>query len=461
MREKSFKVYIFRLLKAIHSNIHITKPSVEAIDSIIRVTADKIMDRALILTNGDNKKTISSTEIKTAAGMVLPDSLSKEFEQLATNALNKFWDSENERKKQPVEKAQTRESRCGLIFSVSAAEKYIRRFGQIGYNVAASAPIYLAAILEGLSRKLLDISGTITKDHKKITITIRHIFLALTSEKLLQFMDTLGIVFLGGGVEPQNIQNKQHKRIRRAKRETNANEPKPHRWRPGTKTVLQIRRLQKSGKLLMQHAPFNRLVREIAVKYVSDPNLSLRFTSDFFTALQSFTEDRLTQLMKQSNSVATHAGRETVYARDVKLVCDLFGFHLSDTLPSYQTNIPEAALRQMALRAGIKRFGECSCDSYRTYMIQILENQLCDIVACAVHHKIQTLNTKLLLEAMSMKKIFPTITPHKRKVGGRKGASRTNSKVVEPEIEPKKENEIEEPQLSDVEEEPIPKEQIV
>lgn len=42
---------------------------------------------------------------------------------------------------------------------------------------------------------------------------------------------------------------------------------KPHRFRPGTVALREIRRYQKSTELLMRKAPFQRLVREISQDY--------------------------------------------------------------------------------------------------------------------------------------------------------------------------------------------------
>jgi hypothetical protein len=46
---------------------------------------------------------------------------------------------------------------------------------------------------------------------------------------------------------------------------------KPHRFRPGTVALREIRRYQKSTELLIRKLPFQRLVREIAQDFkVSD-----------------------------------------------------------------------------------------------------------------------------------------------------------------------------------------------
>ena len=57
---------------------------------------------------------------------------------------------------------------------------------------------------------------------------------------------------------------------------------KPHRFRPGTVALREIRRYQKSTELLIRKLPFQRLVREIAQDFKTD----LRFQSAAIGALQ-------------------------------------------------------------------------------------------------------------------------------------------------------------------------------
>lgn len=57
---------------------------------------------------------------------------------------------------------------------------------------------------------------------------------------------------------------------------------KPHRYRPGTVALREIRRFQKSTELLIRKLPFQRLVREIAQDFKTD----LRFQSAAVGALQ-------------------------------------------------------------------------------------------------------------------------------------------------------------------------------
>ncbi len=56
---------------------------------------------------------------------------------------------------------------------------------------------------------------------------------------------------------------------------------KPHRFRPGTVALREIRKFQKSTELLIRKLPFQRLVREIAQEVKAD----LRFQSQAVLAL--------------------------------------------------------------------------------------------------------------------------------------------------------------------------------
>ena len=62
---------------------------------------------------------------------------------------------------------------------------------------------------------------------------------------------------------------------------------KPHRYRPGTVALREIRRYQKSTELLIRKLPFQRLVREIAQDFKTD----LRFQSAAIGALQVRNEN--------------------------------------------------------------------------------------------------------------------------------------------------------------------------
>jgi len=90
---------------------------------------------------------------------------------------------------------------------------------------------------------------------------------------------------------------------------------KPHRFRPGTVALREIRRFQKSTELLIRKLPFQRLVREIASEFKND----LRFQSSAVLALQEAAESYLVGLFEDTNLCAIHAKRVTIMPKDMQL----------------------------------------------------------------------------------------------------------------------------------------------
>ncbi len=90
---------------------------------------------------------------------------------------------------------------------------------------------------------------------------------------------------------------------------------KPHRYRPGTVALREIRRYQKSTEALIANAPFKRLVREIATDFRSD----IRFQEKAVAALQEASEAYLTGLFADTNLCAIHGKRVTIMPKDIQL----------------------------------------------------------------------------------------------------------------------------------------------
>ena len=77
---------------------------------------------------------------------------------------------------------------------------------------------------------------------------------------------------------------------------------KPHRFRPGTVALREIRRFQKSTDLLIRRLPFQRLVREIAQEFKSD----LRFQTSAVQAIQEAAEACLVGLFVCAPLIVEH-----------------------------------------------------------------------------------------------------------------------------------------------------------
>ncbi|CAL2044656.1 unnamed protein product [Caenorhabditis brenneri] len=112
---------------------------------------------------------------------------------------------------------------------------------------------------------------------------------------------------------------------------------KPHRYRPGTVALREIRRYQKSTELLIRKLPFQRLVREIAQDFKTD----LRFQSSAVMALQEAAEAYLVGLFEDTNLCAIHAKRVTIMPKDIQLARRIRG-ELSWSIGMTLQNVNEA-----------------------------------------------------------------------------------------------------------------------
>ncbi|KAI2645617.1 Histone H2B [Labeo rohita] len=236
-------------------------------------------------------------------------------------------------------KTKTRSSRAGLQFPVGRVHRLLRK-GNYGERVGAGAPVYLAAVLEYLTAEILELAGNAARDNKKTRIIPRHLQLAVRNDEELNKL-LGGVTIAQGGVLP-NIQAKLFQTMARtkqtARKSTGGKAPrkqlatkaarksapatggvkKPHRYRPGTVALREIRRYQKSTELLIRKLPFQRLVREIAQDFKTD----LRFQSSAVMALQEASEAYLVGLFEDTNLCAIHAKRFVVNGRTLIVVSE-------------------------------------------------------------------------------------------------------------------------------------------
>jgi len=102
-----------------------------------------------------------------------------------------------------------------------------------------------------------------------------------------------------------------------AKKSTSTNlvEKKHRRFRPGTVALKEIRRYQKTTELLIKHAPFQRLVKEISSGIKND----FRYQAAALSALQEGCEAYIVGLFEDTNLCCIHAKRVTIMPRDMQL----------------------------------------------------------------------------------------------------------------------------------------------
>ena len=107
----------------------------------------------------------------------------------------------------------------------------------------------------------------------------------------------------------------QHRREKIHEARMQGRQVKPHRYRPGTAALKDIRHFQKNTALLIRKLPFQRLVREITQDFKTD----LRFQSAAILCLQEAVEAYLVRLFDDANLCAIHTRRVTIMPRDIQL----------------------------------------------------------------------------------------------------------------------------------------------
>ncbi|XP_040500569.1 histone H3.1-like [Ursus maritimus] len=206
---------------------------------------------------------------------------------------------------------------------------------------------------------------------------------------------------------------------------------KPHRYRPGTVALREIRRYQKSTELLIRKLPFQRLVREIAQDFKTD----LRFQSSAVMALQEACEAYLVGLFEDTNLCAIHAKRVTIMPKDIQLARRIRGERASllcfvtccwfaprkamsgrgkggkglgkggakrhrKVLRDNIQGITKPAIRRLARRGGVKRISGLIYEETRGVLKVFLENVIRDAVTYTEHAKRKTVTAMDVVYAL-------------------------------------------------------------
>jgi histone H3 len=95
---------------------------------------------------------------------------------------------------------------------------------------------------------------------------------------------------------------------------------KPHCWRPGTVAAREVHKFQKTTNLLIRKAPFQHLVRKIALKFGKS---DLQMQSTAVLALQEAAEYFMVDVFNNTNLCTVHGKRVTIKLKDLVLACHI------------------------------------------------------------------------------------------------------------------------------------------
>ena len=98
---------------------------------------------------------------------------------------------------------------------------------------------------------------------------------------------------------------------------------KPRRFKPGTVSLREIKRYQKSTALLIPKTSFQRVVKEIIQDRLGHGHL--RIQSAALGALQESAEAFLVRVLDDTNLCAVHCNRVTIKPKDMQLAQRISG----------------------------------------------------------------------------------------------------------------------------------------
>lgn len=93
---------------------------------------------------------------------------------------------------------------------------------------------------------------------------------------------------------------------------------RPHRFRPGTRAMIEIRQQQRQMDKAVPRRTFVRIVREIMHEISAEKGEPWRISARLFDALEEESERFVTQLFESATLLSMARGRKTLTPADIR-----------------------------------------------------------------------------------------------------------------------------------------------
>ena len=317
-RTRFYEIYLTKLLKQVSGENGITSNSKQQLNSILCSITRLVSTKVNELTEMARKKTMSEKEVVSALTILFPGDLGKGMTTMCDQSVENYRDDD-------ASKGIARQERAGIIFPPSVTEKYLRNFGYSKTMVSNTAPVALAAAMEYLAGEILENASVVAKQKKRVRITIRDLEIGVrTDSEINSFFSENSLDFLGGGVTPYIHPSLLVKKVRQRKSKRSTGK-RVHRYRPGTVSIREIRRFQKTSNCLtLARSPFEKYTRSVIQKILGDDS-SIKVSKSVFLTLQYFVEQHVVSLIRKAYMAAIHAGRVKLTVSDIEFIRSLGG----------------------------------------------------------------------------------------------------------------------------------------
>ena len=402
---KSFKTYIPKIIKSLNNNSGTTHQSLDVMDDTFRYLLKHLVSVANRLSIEDEKKTITLTEAKSACELLFNIEMVKLMNKegdLAISRYEKYVSKKEEEKNSTTTDSKAlekntkvmKQEKAGLILSVSLIESYLRDFSNL--KISVPTMLFLTSSMEVFIREFLNSSSQEAKNHKRVRISVRDIFIAVESNPLLkQVTDKLNILYIGVGVVPgidkRIIESYDQKTKRKrkgltqtetvttetVKTEENNDTTKKQKWRPGTVAIRDIKHLQKEtdNQLCKSH------IKSQCAKIFKMLNNDCMITEHSRSILHNLIERDIVTLFHESNKWCLHAKKTTLTRGDVQEASRVLNMSVKNLLDIDCFDVfSDPAIARLAKRAGVYRMGKEVCSLVRG----IICNQLYKYISSCV-----------------------------------------------------------------------------
>lgn len=400
----SFAIYIKKLLKHVAAELDVTEDkkvvnisgtATSSIDQVSKIVAQTIATYARANCSESKRNIVSTTDVMFGTAITFPSKLhSVIFDDVERiQKTTELLKAESDAKASAPSEAKgdnhpsRREAQYGLVFSVSGVDKFIRDFKTTKLSVSNEAPVYLALFVENFVKHLLRKTVEEVRQCKNVNMKPFHIFRAIENDAVLS--DLFGrhnMKLHKVGVIPhifdELIPTKEEKNARYKKRTQSkppsdgaAGDKKQKRHLPGTKALRHIKDSQGKIGLLMQKAPFERVVRDHIIPIVCNElsiengdHTKFHFRDAMIGVIQQFVEDSAIDLLSKAQEVAIHCGRHGLQGSDVELAWR-FAFPTIPLLqiePSAETQEGEVAKSDADAVINMHHIGNCSIEHLAT-----------------------------------------------------------------------------------------------
>ena len=315
-KKKQFKYYdsyIVKVLKTI-GNCGITMDCRNQLNSCLIQMSKHISGIAFELIVSNGKKTLSKDEVLNALKIVFVDNSPDMLRSLVDEcekAMETFKNSE---------KNVSRQSKSGIIFAPSVAEKFLRNFDYNKIMISASAPVYLATALEFITMRILFDGLQKLSEHKHKRLTTKDIDKGIQdNEHLHKLIKKINFTFIEGAcvefIHPSLLMKSTHYT---KKSKTN---PKT-KYKPGALSLKSIKQSQKDGMtLVIPKHTFETHIRQFMNIIYKDRNIKI--SKNVFPVIQHYIELYLVKCLYDVNDISIHCNRVKVLPSDIKLAIKL------------------------------------------------------------------------------------------------------------------------------------------